>query len=614
MPRERRQGGVGMSTNGADQQQVNVVEKSQPQYLLAPRRGSIAARAGLRPMSARDMQGLLSGLTNVEVVRVVKPRSPLAVMSVTSDEAADIFVLRMEPERFEMLRSSAPPHVILESDAYLGYGPAPGRPSRFTPLWSTAGMSSVTVRLRILGMGDQPVANASVTVATDGFPAEGKTDVGGEVALQLTMAAGHGPRSIYVTTAKDYWTIYLQSPQLVADQVNVLRLKSLRETVPGFPGTVRFGWGQRFMGLDQLPDELTGKGAKVAIIDSGADNTHPLLRHLQRGIDLTNGSDPRSWATDVVGHGSHCAGVITARGTADLALRGFAPEAEVHVLKLFPGGRFSSLLDALDYCIEHQIDVVNMSLGSDDASEAIAQKIEEATLQGVACVVAAGNSAGAVQFPATCPSALAVAAIGHTGEYPAGSWDSATLENSPVTPDGLFSPSFTCFGPEVALCAPGVAVISTVPDTGFEPESGTSMAAPHVTGLAALLLAHHPLFKGPLAARNQQRVAGLFQLLRSSAVPYDLGAGRTGAGVPKLLPQLIQAMRPTMVAMPGIGVAAGAVATPAAAAAAAASSSLQALLGLDLARAFLAWLGALQAPQGQAGSPPLGMAPQPQRG
>jgi subtilisin len=291
------------------------------------------------------------------------------------------------------------------------------------------------------------------------------------------------------------------------------------------------------MGLDRVPDGVNGHGVKIAIIDSGIDVTHPLLNHVQNGLDLTNGStnDDRSWGNDIVGHGTHCAGIITARGTPTVPLRGFAPAAEIHALKVFPGGRFSSLLDALDYCIEKNIDVVNMSLGSAQASEAVEQKLEEAWLSGVACIAAAGNSGGAVQYPASSPKVLAVSALGKINEFPADSWDAQTLLPGLIASDGTFSPAFTCFGPEIGVTAPGVAIISTVPDNGFDPQSGTSMAAPHVTGVAALLLAHHPVFKtGQFAARGGQRVNALFYAIRSLCVPLSFPRERAGAGVPLL--------------------------------------------------------------------------------
>jgi subtilisin family serine protease len=172
-----------------------------------------------------------------------------------------------------------------------------------------------------------------------------------------------------------------------------------------------------------------------------------------------------------------------------------------------------------------------MSLGSDQISQAVEQKLEEAVHDGIACIVAAGNSGGPVQYPASSPNVLAVSAVGKLKEYPSESWDARTVTQA-VTQDGLFSPSFTCFGPQIGVCAPGVSIVSSVPDNGFEPQSGTSMAAPHVTGFAALLLAHHPAFQGAGGTRGPQRVAALFNLIKTSCRPYQLGPERTGCGVP----------------------------------------------------------------------------------
>src|SRR5262249_7861626 len=285
------------------------------------------------------------------------------------------------------------------------------------------------------------------------------------------------------------------------------------------PDQFRYGWGQTLMGLDRIPEAFGGRGVRIAIVDSGADTSHPSLRHLGLGVDLTVSGDHRGWTQDVVGHGSHCAGIVAARDESGKLLRGFAPAAEVHVVKVFPGGQFSSLLEALDYCLELEMDVVNLSLGAPVPSLAVEQKLEEAALSGMACIAAGGDASGAVLYPASSPWARGVGAVGRLNEYPSTSWDALTVVPNLVAPDGVFSPSFTSVGPEVAVCAPGVAIVSTVPG-GFAALSGTSVAAPHVTGLAALLLAHHPVFLGPLRARSQARVAALFNMIRALSVPY----------------------------------------------------------------------------------------------
>ena len=524
------------------------LEEVPRRFLITPRRSIQAQSIGLKPMSLTGMNSVIETLKTmgVEIVEVRKSRQTLAAFSAASGEASDTYIVRMHSEHAKMVQQAAPPNLIIEEDLPLRYGRAlessPTPPPRVGTLKTNVGFAPQVITLKIVGEHDAPVEGVKVSLQGEGFPTEGQTDREGNVTLNL-FNLGNTLKFLFVEPRKDYWNYYVTSPALSSRSVNLVRLRSLGTTVDGFPQNFKFGWGQRIMGLDQVTDDLNGRGVKIAIIDSGLDATHPLLSHIQAGQDLTDSADNanNTWENDVVGHGTHCAGIIAARRTAKLPLRGFAPQAEIHAIKIFPGGRFSSLLSALDYCIEKNIDVVNMSLGASQVSEAVEQKLEEAFLSGVACIVAAGNSGGAVQYPASSPKVLAVSALGRVGEFPPDSWDAQTLVQGLIASDGTFSPAFTCFGPEIGVTAPGVAIISTVPNNGFDPQSGTSMAAPHITGLAALLLAHHPLFKtGPQAVRGGQRISTLFNMIKSLCVPLSFPPERAGAGIPLLHHLLMQ--------------------------------------------------------------------------
>ncbi|WP_334187972.1 S8 family serine peptidase, partial [Noviherbaspirillum sp.] len=115
-----------------------------------------------------------------------------------------------------------------------------------------------------------------------------------------------------------------------------------------------------------------------------------------------------------------------------------------------------------DYCIEKQIDVVNLSLGGAEPSEALEQQILRAKRAGIACIVAAGNSGNQVQYPASSPNVLAVSAIGKFNEFPPDSYYTQTTTPF-IDPNGFFAAKFSCFGLEIAVCGPGVAIASSVP-------------------------------------------------------------------------------------------------------------------------------------------------------
>lgn len=523
--------GNGAGRPGANGDSVNVTQIDQ--FLIAPRNVVSNQLSGMSPMSAGLLDNAFQEMGIDVVKRIKRPRATLETMGVGQGQISDIVVANIDPARAQLLGQTAP-QLAIEYNRPLDYGGLVGPSSVVRQLAPGVSISPQEIKIRVLDSSERPLAGASVTLTGDSVPVAGQTDPDGAVTLQLYTLGNAPARSLFVTVPSGYWDLYVTQPKLTDDAVNVVHLSSYTETIDGFPQSFQFGWGALRLGLNRVPPQIAGQGVKIAIIDSGADNTHPLLTHIGIGRDLSDIAAVSTWNKDLIGHGTHCAGVIAANATDGSPMRGFAPQAEIHVLKVFPGGRYDSLIQALDYCVDNGIDVVNMSLGGDQPSAMVEQTLVTAVQHGIACIVAAGNSGGPVNYPARSPNTLAVAAVGDLQEVRPNTWDSTTIRPDLAGANGLYSPTFTCYGPEIAVCAPGVAIISSVPSGGFEAESGTSMAAPHITGLAALLLAHHPYFRGPLRERGPARVTALFNMIRQLAVPVALSPERSGAGVPTL--------------------------------------------------------------------------------
>lgn len=504
--------------------------------ICAPRvrsRGPGSHRIGVDALEAN-----LNALEGVTVVRRIAP-SGVGVFSLGEIAGpGGIMVARATPERgaelIAALQRGAP--VIVEHDMLLNH-------HGLVPLEASApvagavpgafGRGQLDLAFKVVGTNQAPLARAQIRVVGRNFPGQGETGVDGTASISLFGETPASINAVYVKPFADYWERYIVRPHLTTDDgPNVIELQPLSAMLPRFPQQQMLGWGQELMGLAQVPAHLNGQNVKVAIIDSGCDNTHPQLTHITRGVDLTNPDDPKGWMQDEISHGTHCAGIIAGLASDQQGIRGFAPGAEVLILKVFPGGRFSNLIDALDLCIQRQVDVVNCSPGSGRVSEIVQRKMEEARQKGVACIVAAGNSGGPVQFPATLPGVLAVSAIGQERRFPADSYHAQALMPAMIATNGVFPAKFSCFGPEVKISGPGVATVSTVPGGGYAAWDGTSMAAPHLTGLAALVLAHHPLFQGSLRTRSAQRVDALFQAITVAAQPLVADPQRGGAGLP----------------------------------------------------------------------------------
>jgi subtilisin family serine protease len=506
----------------------------EPTVAARRERFMVASRPlpGIQPMAADVLSNQVGNMPDVKVVKLIRPRGfgALSTGGGGGGTMPDIIVAEMDAVKGAQLRATAPPHVIVEPDAPLRH--AEDFSAAFAAPPGLLPAVGFDVKLRVAGTSGRLLPKATVYVYGPGFPAQGVTDDKGEVTVTLFGGSIDTVQAIYVKPAADYWDRMIVQPGL-SSGVNTIQLRALTDDYPGFPQTALPGWGQQMMKLDQIDPSLGGQHVRIGIIDSGCDNTHPQLRHVTNGMDFTNNRDAASWTNDTMSHGTHCAGIITAASSQVKGIRGFAPAAEVHSLKVFPGGRFSDLIDALDTCIERQIDIVNMSLGSGDSSELVANKLVDVRQHGVACIVAAGNASGPVQFPGTESSVFTVAAIGQLGQFPADSYHAQTVVQGLIA-GSMFSPKFTCFGPQVAIAGPGVAIISTVPGGGYASWDGTSMATPHITGMGALLLAHHPVFQNNFRARNEQRVAQLFSMLAGAGVQQLGDATREGTGLPNL--------------------------------------------------------------------------------
>ena len=231
-------------------------------------------------------------------------------------------------------------------------------------------------------------------------------------------------------------------------------------------------------GVDRIDADIvhsypnTGVGAKVAIIDTGIDDNHVDLEGSVGGwVDYVNGL---TTPYDDAGHGTHCSGIVSAADNG-LGVVGVAPDAMLYVAKVLDSsgsGSLSDVIAGIEWAVGQGVDVISMSLGADVYVAALEEACNSAAGSGVLLVAAAGND-----YRATGRREL------DTVDYP-GRFDSVIAVGATDINDN--KASFSSTGPDVEIAAPGVAINSTYPG-GYATGSGTSMACPHVAGVAALV-------------------------------------------------------------------------------------------------------------------------------
>jgi len=226
-------------------------------------------------------------------------------------------------------------------------------------------------------------------------------------------------------------------------------------------------------GIDRINADLawtitTGSTIKVAILDTGIDLDHPDLQDNIKG--QVNMIKPRKSGDDDSGHGTHVAGIVAALDN-EIGVIGTGPKISLYAVKVLNKqgkGYLSDLIDGLTWCINNKMQVVNMCFGSSSDNQSFHEAIIEAHQAGITQVASAGNNGelGGIEYPAKYPETIAVSAVDQDGQFA----------------------SFSSFGPEIDLTAPGVNIKSTYNKGSYVTMDGTSMSAPHVTGTAALIL------------------------------------------------------------------------------------------------------------------------------
>lgn len=259
-------------------------------------------------------------------------------------------------------------------------------------------------------------------------------------------------------------------------------------------------WGVDRIDAEKIWAASSGAKIKVAVVDTGIDTSHPDLK-IYGGINTIN---PQKSYKDDNGHGTHAAGIIAALSNS-IGVIGVAFKAQLYSVKVLGAngsGYLSDLVEGLEWCINNGMHVINLSMGHGIDVELLHEAIKAVHNAGIFIAAAAGNSGpdnNTVIYPAKYPEVAAI---------------SASDQDDHIA-------YFSSRGTEVDLAAPGVNIYSTYRNKAYMKLSGTSMAAPHVSGTAALVL----------AAKGMMKPAALLKHLKETAQDIDLDPEEQGAGL-----------------------------------------------------------------------------------
>lgn len=344
----------------------------------------------------------------------------------------------------------------------------------------------------------KPIAHLSEQAVQTVFAAHGASQVDSVPQIDVRVL------QVPATNRDRVLAALKHNPNIEFAELNALAAPSATTNDPYVVNN--YEWHLLKLQAFQAWDISVGTNAVVAICDSGVDPTQPdLVGKLLPGYNFyANNTD----TSDQFGHGTGVAGAAAAQGNNGIGVAGVAWNALILPLKISaPDGSatYSAIANALTYAVDHGARVINISYGGGSSTSTLDSAANYVWTHNGVIFASAGNAGtSAPQYPAACKNVVAVSATGYDDDFQ--TWSS--------------------YGSDVSLCAPGIGIWTTKNDGTYNAVSGTSFSSPVAAGCAALLLGYNP----------QLTNAAVVQLLENNsddlgAAGYDIyfGYGRVNA-------------------------------------------------------------------------------------
>ena len=349
--------------------------------------------------------------------------------------------------------------------------------------------------------------------------------------VRFTFSDSFSISSIVVVPAAGYWPMMFRGLKS-GDVAECPELPSAR---------VRLGWWHKHLGTKRFK-KIRGRGIKVGVADTGV-GPHAELAHVRDIGAFVDGDEHPHSGADIEAHGTHVCGIIGARPTSANRFGGIAPGVRLFSARVFQPARAANQADIANsidsLSRDHKADLINLSLGAPMGSEIVRDAIIDAAERGTLCVCAAANSNGEVEFPAAFPETLGISALGLEGWGPPGSIAAQRLptELERFGQNNLYHANFSCFGPEISGSAPGVGIVSTVPERlnmrmPYASMGGTSMASPAACAALAAILADDSQYRN--LPRRDVRTEHAKMLFQQSCRDIGLHQQFQGYGLPQI--------------------------------------------------------------------------------